>query len=310
MRLSIIVPIYRRTKDLSKFLEKIETQSSKNFELILVIDTVNDDPLSIVEKFLKKTKMDRKDIIIIFNSKRVGRAKALSRGIKSATGNYTFFLCQTDIFEKDLVQSLEDEIQKSQADIIEFRAAMKSPLKLDGALPKVYNDVVNIDDNHEIFTNIYRYDFNKIFRTELLKKVTDFQFNVISNSRYSIEFAFKMLLTSTTYSNVDKEFVTSKSDLSNNFNPLKEIRQWNALKAFMLKIIGDKFFNEWKYAFTRAMLLQTLPIVLTTKNKNLILKFKESLKKQIEALDFKHNPYVVNLPNDDAKKLLEKIKRL
>ena len=52
--LSIIVLSYKNRKTMEKFFEKITQQTSKNFELIIVVDTFRGDILNLIEETRKK----------------------------------------------------------------------------------------------------------------------------------------------------------------------------------------------------------------------------------------------------------------
>ncbi len=225
MKLSIIVPVYKGVKKLSKFLEQLSVQTSNDYELIIVVDTLKEDALKEVDSYLSNLPTVKENFKLVFNSKRTGRTSAINDGISVSSGDYTILMSNTDVFGKTFVASAIQTAIKHKSDIIEFNAPIKTPIKIEGKVRKIFKPETQIDENADIFAYVYAFDFNKLYKTEILKKGSQFLFTSPINSRYSIELIFKALIVARTFSSVDKELVFYKSEISENFNPLKQIRQ-------------------------------------------------------------------------------------
>lgn len=225
MKLSIVVPVYKDVKKLSKFLKQFSEQTSNDYELILIIDTLREEPLKEIDSYLAEYPIVKENFKLVFNSKRTGRTSAINDGIAVATGDYTVLMSNTDSFSKTFVASAVQVINKYKSDIIEFNASMKSPIKFDGKIRKAYKPETLIDENADVFAFTYAFDFNKLYKTDILKRGSQFLFTSPINSRYSIELIFKALIVARTFSAVDKDLITYKSEISENFNPLKQISQ-------------------------------------------------------------------------------------
>ena len=65
---SIIIPYYRKKLFFEKTIDSINSQTYKNFEIILIYDDNNRSDLLFVEKILKKIKNKK----IIVNKKKLG----------------------------------------------------------------------------------------------------------------------------------------------------------------------------------------------------------------------------------------------
>ena len=294
-KISILVPIYRNSSALAKFLEVMADQSSKNYELILAIDTNNENNLKIVDEWKSKIKGDLK---IVFNSKRTGRINCVKEAMNVAETQYSIIFSVTNRINSNTVKELIEIIDKKKTDIIEFRARAWSPIKFKGSLRKKFNKVINIKENKEIFAYSYPTEFNKIFKTELLRKV--FNLNPMEktiNSRYSIQIVFKALLLAETYSTVDKKIVRSRKEASVLFNPLKLAREWE--ETLNLDIFED-YYAEMLYNqyFTYKVLL--MGYAGATKNKVLIKKFQNEIDKKFnnESNFFEVNQYYLLRNNE------------
>lgn len=293
MKLSIIVPIYKEAKKLRHYLEQLEVQTSNDYELILVIDTLKEDSLKEVDAFLEAYPQVKENFKLIFNSKRTGRTSAIRDGIKNATGDYTVLMSNTDVFGKGFVENVIQIAQKYKSDIIEFKPTMKSPIKFEGKIRKIYKPETKIDENSDILAFTYAFDFNKIYKTSILKNSSQFLFTYPVNSRYSIELIFKALIVAQTYSSIDKELVLYKSEISENFNPLKQIRQWKSAISFITKTLDNRCYSEWIYNFLYMQTQFTLKVVDKAKSKVLSSKYKADLIYEVQSLNLKANPYFI-----------------
>lgn len=293
MKLSIIVPVYKGIKKLSKFLEQLSNQTSSDYELILVIDTLKEDALKEVDSFLADYPSVKENFKLAFNSKRTGRTSAINDGILMATGDYTVLMSNTDSFEKTFVATAIQIINKHKSDIIEFNASIKSPIKFEGVVRKICKPETVIDENADIFAFTYAFDFNKFYKTNILKRTAQFLFTSSINSRYSIELVFKALTVAHTYSSVNKNLIAYKSEISENFNPLKQIRQWKSANAFIVKNLENKYYSEWIYNFLFTQTQFTFRMVEKAKSKVLTSKYCADLVAEIHAINLNANPYLL-----------------
>ena len=291
MKISIITPVYRERKQFDKFLKDIQKQTNKNFELVLIIDTNNEKNLEAIDKLPKDLK---KKVKVVFNSKRTTRSQAIDQGVKVATGKYSVIMSISNHFHSDMVKKIQDVLKTKQADIIEFRGRFKDPIKFDGKIRKSFNKPVKISEHKEIFAYSFPFDFNKIYKTSLLKEVAKFEYKTKLNSRFSIEHAYKALLSAETYVTVNQKIISSKAKMSNNFNPLKMIRQWDDMIHVIKNNFSDINSTEFIYAqyFTEVVFMSAM--VKSTRNSVLTKKFNEKIKKQQQTTFenfFEQNPY-------------------
>lgn len=307
MKLSIIVPVYKGVAKLNKFLEQISVQTSTDYELIVVVDTLTENPLKEIDEHLSNFPLIRDKFKLVFNSKRIGRTAALNAGIELAVGEYTILMSNTDVFPKTFVASTIQIAIKHKSDIIEFKPSLKTPIKFEAGVRKIYKPSTPITDNLDIFANVYAFDFNKIYKTDVLKRGAQFNFVTTLNSRYSIEIIFRTLLVASTFSSVDKELISFRSEISENYNPLKQIRQWKSFQAFLVKNLEDKYKSEYIYNFLFTQTQFTAKVVAKAKSKVMSAKYNADMVSEVHSLSTVANPYFI-LKTEESKAIEEVIK--
>ena len=113
IKISVIIPFYNRKDLVIRAIKSVESQTHKNWELILVNDGSTDD-ISIVEKYIKRSKNKNK-IKYIKLGKNKGVSYARNIGIDNATGEYIAFLDSDDEFLAEKLRYQLEEILKSEA---------------------------------------------------------------------------------------------------------------------------------------------------------------------------------------------------
>ena len=293
MALSIVVPVYRDIKLLQKFIKGIKEQKNKKFELVFVVDTNNENVLEEIDKSF--TKAFKKKIKISFNTKRQGYEQAIYEGVKMSSNEYILVFALDDIFDEKMVDDVLVGIKNNKSEIIEFKAAFKEPIKHTGKLRKIVNKPTSVLDAPDIITYSYPFIFNKIFKKELfLRSITKNKIYSL-NSRYSISFTYMMLINSKSYSTLNKTIVKShKKDLAA-FNPLKNLREWEAVKNDF-KEFEEQYKKEVEYAMFFHQIFFLFGFAGLSKNKVLVKKIETIFDKKFsnQYMDFfSHNKYML-----------------
>lgn len=104
MFFSIIIPTYNNCFLLEKTLNSLEKQSNKNFELIVVDNNSIDKTSDIVKKCSIKNLIYKK----IINKGVIARSRNL--GIEISKGDWLIFLDSDDLFFKDKIKFLNDNL--------------------------------------------------------------------------------------------------------------------------------------------------------------------------------------------------------
>jgi len=174
--ISVIIPVYKDSLVLEENLRKL-LKEPVDKEIIIVAD----EPTPHLRKILKKKK-----IKTIFNSKRVGKARALNMGIKMAKGDILVFLDADVRIQTPFLSIIQEEMR--DVEIID----MKKLGEEDGFLGKMLK--------YELLgMNIYGYLFSKMLgrclgimgsgvalRKSVLRKVGKFRRYVAEDLDFSL----------------------------------------------------------------------------------------------------------------------------
>ena len=111
---SIVVPVYQTEKFLSQCLDSILEQTYSNFELIVVNDASPDKSLLLLKQYRKKYPFLR----IINFRKNQGVSAARNKGLKTARGEYVYFLDSDDFIAPNLLKKVHQRLEKTQLDCL------------------------------------------------------------------------------------------------------------------------------------------------------------------------------------------------
>lgn len=115
MLFSVIVPIYKVEKYLTRCIESIITQTYTDFELILVDDGSPDNCPAICDEYASKDAR-----IKVIHKENGGLVSARQAGIRVATGDYVFHVDGDDAVLPDALESAYEIISKYGPDMVSF----------------------------------------------------------------------------------------------------------------------------------------------------------------------------------------------
>ena len=103
-KISIIIPAYNAQKTIERCIKSI---SNAEVEIIVVIDGSTDETLKICNNL-------KKDIsnLRIIQQENKGAYEARKVGTKNANGNYIMFLDSDDVYETNIIERMEELINK------------------------------------------------------------------------------------------------------------------------------------------------------------------------------------------------------
>lgn len=187
--LSVIVPVYKVEKYLSKCIDSILAQSFTDYELILVDDGSPDRCPTMCDEYIQKD--SRIKVIHQINQ---GLSAARNTGIESATGDYIAFIDSDDYINKNMFSVLLQNAIANQADI-----SVCSAVLVDENAEARFTDQISLRVFNKKEANlqmIYFRDFtvnawNKIYRRSLFNSI-----------RYPVGMLYEDLAT--TYKLIDK----------------------------------------------------------------------------------------------------------
>lgn len=110
---SIITPVYRCEKYISKTIDSVRRQTYQNWEMLLVDDCTPDNSADIIARYAEKDKRIR----YIKQPQNSGAALARNVGLKAAKGRYIAYLDADDIW---LPTKLERQIQFLNENDVQF----------------------------------------------------------------------------------------------------------------------------------------------------------------------------------------------
>ncbi len=112
---SVIIPVYNVEKYLRECVESVLTQTSDDYEIILVDDGSTDNSGIICDEYAKKF-----ECIKVIHKKNKGLGSSRNVGVKAAEGKYILFLDSDDYIEKETVRILINAMSESNPDICLF----------------------------------------------------------------------------------------------------------------------------------------------------------------------------------------------
>jgi len=111
--LSVVIPMYKREKEISRCLDSVLEQTLKGLEIIVIDDGSPDDGYKIVEAYAAKFHN-----IFLFRQENKGLGAARNAGIEKAYGKYIVFLDADDYVPCDAYKKLYEYIEQKQADVV------------------------------------------------------------------------------------------------------------------------------------------------------------------------------------------------
>lgn len=130
MKLSIIIPAYNVEKYINKCISSClnQKESKSEYEIIIIDDGSTDDTYQILKKL-----ENFNDNVHVFKQENRGASAARNNGLKSAVGEYVWFVDADDWIEENCLSDIFLNIQNSNLDLI-------------------YLNVNRVDDKHNIIS--------------------------------------------------------------------------------------------------------------------------------------------------------------
>lgn len=117
---SVVVPIYNVEEYIEKCVDSILNQTYDNLEVILVNDGSTDNSRNIIDKYLTDNRC------VIIDKVNGGLSSARNAGLKSAHGEYVYFIDSDDYIELHAVEMLVNKMIETSADFCCYRVRFYS----------------------------------------------------------------------------------------------------------------------------------------------------------------------------------------
>lgn len=228
--ISIIMPIYNSALYLRPCLDSIINQTLTDFEFICINDGSTDNSLNILTEYA-----NRDTRLKILNKKNSGAADCRNLGLSEATGQYCIFLDSDDLFSPYLLEKLYSQIYNVDADICFCDYSIlsngnKSRVRIDS---KVQNPFTPSDELNQLFQITHPVCWNKLYKTEFLKKHQLQFLNQSSSNDISFVYSSLVLASSITFvsealieyrfNNINSITSNTNSKISNVFNAYNKL---------------------------------------------------------------------------------------
>lgn len=101
--ITVFTPAYNRAHTLQRLFESLGSQTSKNFEWVIVDDGSTDNTEMIVDSFIKTNLIE----INYYKQKNGGKHRAINKGVSLAKGDFFFIVDSDDFLTKDAIELIE-----------------------------------------------------------------------------------------------------------------------------------------------------------------------------------------------------------
>lgn len=112
-KISIIMPVYKVEKYVSKTIESILNQTLQDFELFAIDDGSPDKSGEICDEYAKKDNR-----IKVIHKENGGAPEARNVAIEKATGKYIYFIDSDDWIEEKYLEKMYELAEKENADLV------------------------------------------------------------------------------------------------------------------------------------------------------------------------------------------------
>lgn len=258
IKVSVIIPVYKTEKYLSKCLESILASTMQEMEVICVNDGSPDNCGHILESFSKKDGR-----IVIVNQENSGQGAARNQGLLRARGETIHFCDSDDYIHPTMYTRLYNHLVQSEADVV----CSGTNLEYDvHANQKCCDDIyfkVNfvgcMKSKPEMITTVDAAIWNKLFRRDFLlnNKIC------FPNAQFVEDIAFiwqwmthdpKLFFTKEKlYTYVRREASAMSSVLAGDFN-LRQNDFFNVMDSVHADLQKRHIFNDYRVIYWESFL--------------------------------------------------------
>ena len=117
--ISILLPVYNAEKYLKRCLESINSQTSSEYQIIIVDDASTDLSKSIIKEYKEK---NREKIKVYENNMNMGLSYNRNKLIELCDTKYFIFVDADDTINNNLIAEIKKIIDKDNPDIIRYQS--------------------------------------------------------------------------------------------------------------------------------------------------------------------------------------------
>lgn len=243
-KVSVIVPAYNAEEYIEKCVKSVLDQSFREIEVIVVDDGSKDN----TRKILESIKDER---LVYCYQNNSGVSTARNRGIDEASGELILFLDADDYFDENMVETLVEEQEESDADLLTFgykidyvdeNYKVEKPMnssELYKGMKNVGKSLIYSEENgffDAVWNKMYKKEIirsNSVYYNESYENLEDYLFNCeyIVNCKSS-----KFVKNFSPYNHI----ATEKESLSCKYKPnlINDLRQFTKKRIEVLESMG------------------------------------------------------------------------
>ena len=199
IKVSVVVPVYNKSKEIRKCLNSLVKQTLKQIEIIVVNDASTDNSKEIILNYKKKYK----NIIYIENKKNLGIGATRNKGILKAKGEYIGFVDADDYVDSRMYEKYYDFAVKNNLSFVTGNY-YKINSKVKYLFETPYFEISNIKENPNLLVFDDYGPCNKMFlRSMIIDK------NILFEEKLKYEdmpFVCKALLESSKVGHIKKSY--------------------------------------------------------------------------------------------------------
>ena len=182
MKVTILTPSYNRGHTLPKLYESLLTQTSSNFEWLVVDDGSKDETEILIKKYIEEKKIDVRYI----KKENGGKHTAVNEGVANISSEMTFIVDSDDYLSSDAVETIELYFNKYKdvKKVCGF-SFLRSTIKENKTIGEEYGQNEFIDNyiSYRVNKNI-KGDKAEVYYTSVLKQ---YPFPVYNGERFLSE---------------------------------------------------------------------------------------------------------------------------
>lgn len=118
IKVSVCIPVYKVEKYIARCTRSLMEQTISGLELIFVDDCSPDDSIQVLKETLKEYKRDDVVIKILHHEKNMGVTTTRFTAMNAVTGKYFIHCDPDDYVDRDMYQSMYDEIVRTDSDMV------------------------------------------------------------------------------------------------------------------------------------------------------------------------------------------------
>ena len=171
--ISIIVPVYHVEEYIAKCLDSLIKQSYKDIEILCINDCTLDNSVTIINEYREKDSR----IKLLNHTENKGLGGARNTGVKHANGEYIVFIDSDDYVAPTMLEKLYKSLKQYDSDVA-VCGVMLTYGKDEKFIPHTAfhydelakKEIYNLEEDRQILTDIWPSAWNKLFKTEIIKK--------------------------------------------------------------------------------------------------------------------------------------------